>query len=144
MGFKKPQQRKAPRNFSGKDPKAVVCCYFLRDMCKNGDDCKFSHDRALAGGACSWGADCRYGHGKSFKTSARPARTTRRPPPCSASSPWTTTSTQPYLYIRASAAYGASTIATGGRFFHAPRLRRVVRAWSGREMTARIFATVSS
>ena len=52
------------RGTSGKDPKAVVCCYFLRDMCKNGDDCKFSHDRALAGGACSWGADCRYGHGK--------------------------------------------------------------------------------
>ena len=64
VGFKKPPQRKVPRNFSGKDPKSVICCYFLRDQCRNGDDCKFSHDRALAGGACSWGADCRYGHGK--------------------------------------------------------------------------------
>ena len=38
VGFKKPPQRKVPRNFSGKDPKSVVCCYFLRDMCKNGDE----------------------------------------------------------------------------------------------------------
>ena len=72
VGFKKPPQRKVPRNFSGKDPKSVVCCYFLRDMCKNGDDCKFSHDRALAGGACSWGADCRYGHGKSGQNECPP------------------------------------------------------------------------
>ena len=29
VGFKKPPQRKVPRNFSGKDPKSVVCCYCL-------------------------------------------------------------------------------------------------------------------
>ena len=53
-----------PKKKWASNKKNIPCCYFLRNMCENGDDCKFGHDQALIGldTCCSWGKDCRYGH----------------------------------------------------------------------------------
>ncbi|KAH8063766.1 hypothetical protein JL722_2953 [Aureococcus anophagefferens] len=62
-GYKKDYSKDKPKRVF-KNKKSIPCCYFLRNLCENGDSCKFSHDASLTGldTGCSWGKDCRYGH----------------------------------------------------------------------------------
>ncbi|XP_015245519.1 PREDICTED: E3 ubiquitin-protein ligase makorin-1 [Cyprinodon variegatus] len=76
--------------------KQVTCRYFLHGLCKEGDHCRYSHDRSSSKpaamickffqkGNCVFGDRCRFEHSKPVKKEELP--TTQTLPPASASGP---------------------------------------------------------
>ncbi|XP_061570698.1 probable E3 ubiquitin-protein ligase makorin-1 [Cololabis saira] len=88
----------APTAGSGGWTKHVTCRYFLHGLCKEGENCRYSHDLTSSNpagmmckffqkGNCVFGDRCRYEHSKPVKKEELPSSQTLPPPSASLAGP---------------------------------------------------------